>query len=254
MKKNEAVVWFSCGAASAVSGKYAIKKYGKDVDLVYCDTGGEHESNMTFLKDCEKWYGRKIIILKNPKYKDHLDVMRKKKFITNAHGYAPCTHELKMNLRQDAGYCDSINIFGYTYEETKRAKKLREHNVDMMCEFPLIDNKITKEECLGMIWKSGIELPLMYKLGYSHNNCIGCVKGGLGYWNKIKKDFPEHFKKMNDLERELGITVLKYRSGEKEGQRMYLDELKPNMGNHMQEPPITCGIDCHMNLSDIENG
>ena len=159
-----------------------------------------------------------------------------------------------MNLRQDAGYWDSINIFGYTYEETKRAKKLREHNVDMMCEFPLIDNKITKEECLGMIWKSGIELPLMYKLGYSHNNCIGCVKGGLGYWNKIKKDFPEHFKKMNDLERELGITVLKYRSGEKEGQRMYLDELKPNMGNHMQEPPITCGIDCHMNLSDIENG
>ena len=57
MKNNEAVVWFSCGAASAVSGKYAIKKYGKDVDLLYCDTGGEHPSNEQFLKDVEKWIG-----------------------------------------------------------------------------------------------------------------------------------------------------------------------------------------------------
>jgi len=73
MKTNEAVVWFSCGAASAVASKYALKKYGNDVDLVYCDTGGEHESNMRFLKDCEKWFDREIIILKNPKYKDHLE-------------------------------------------------------------------------------------------------------------------------------------------------------------------------------------
>ena len=67
MKKNDAVVWFSCGAASAVAGKLAIKKYGDSVDLVYCDTGGEHESNMVFLHECEDWYGKKIQILKNLK-------------------------------------------------------------------------------------------------------------------------------------------------------------------------------------------
>ena len=252
MKKNEAVVWYSCGAASAVAGKYAIKKYGSDVDLVYCDTGGEHESNMKFLKDCEEWYGRKIIILKNPKYKDHFDVIKQHKFITNRYGFAYCTHKLKMEMRQEAGYCDSINIFGYTLEEKERSKKLQEHNIDMFCEFPLIDNKKTKEECLGMIWQSGIELPLMYKLGYSHNNCIGCIKGGMGYWNKIKKDFPEHFDKMSKLERELGITILRFQSGERAGERMYLDELEPQMGNYMNEPSITCGIDCHLNLKGIE--
>lgn len=31
----------------------------------------------------------------------------------------------------------------------------------------------------------------MYDLGYANNNCIGCVKGGIGYWNKIRIDFPE---------------------------------------------------------------
>ena len=45
-----------------------------------------------------------------------------------------------------------------------------------------------------MLQNAGIELPEMYKLGYQHNNCIGCVKSsGAGYWNKIKIDFPERY-------------------------------------------------------------
>ncbi len=35
------VVWFSCGAASAVAAKLAVEKYN-NVMVVYCDTGGEH--------------------------------------------------------------------------------------------------------------------------------------------------------------------------------------------------------------------
>tara|TARA_R110000851_G_scaffold200948_2_gene352100 strand:+ start:74 stop:844 length:771 start_codon:yes stop_codon:yes gene_type:complete len=248
MKKNKAVVWFSCGASSAVAGKLAIQKYGNDVDLVYCDTGGEHESNMVFLQDCEKWYGRDITILKNENYVDHFDVFKKTKVLQMPSGFAYCTHKLKMELRDDAGYCESINIFGYTLEEKKRSIKLEEHNIDMLCEFPLIDEQVSKADCLGILWKEGIKLPLMYELGYDHNNCIGCVKGGMGYWNKIKIDFPEHFNKMAKIERELGVTVLKFRSGKRQGERMYLDELQPNMGNFQKEPSIMCGIDCHLTI------
>ena len=25
----------------------------------------------------------------------------------------------------------------------------------------------------------GIEIPVMYRLGYNNNNCVGCVKGGI---------------------------------------------------------------------------
>ncbi len=55
-----------------------------------------------------------------------------------------------------------------------------------------------------MIERAGIELPAMYKLGYRNNNCIGCPKGGMGYWNKIRVDFPEVFERMAALQRELG--------------------------------------------------
>ena len=69
MKKNTATVtatprtiaWFSCGAASAVATKIALKE-NPDIEIVYQDTGGEHKDNIRFLKDCEKWFGKKIII------------------------------------------------------------------------------------------------------------------------------------------------------------------------------------------------
>ena len=60
----------------------------------------------------------------------------------------------------------------------------------------------------------------MYKLGYNNNNCIGCVKGGIGYWNKIRVDFPAEFDRMAELERKIGHAVLKETKvvdGEKKG-------------------------------------
>ena len=63
---SRAIVWFSCGAASAIAAMYAIKKYDY-CDVVYCDTGGEHNSNIKFLSDIESLIGKKITILKNLK-------------------------------------------------------------------------------------------------------------------------------------------------------------------------------------------
>jgi PP-loop superfamily ATP-utilizing enzyme len=32
------LVWFSCGAASAVAAKLAVEKYGDQCEVLYCDT------------------------------------------------------------------------------------------------------------------------------------------------------------------------------------------------------------------------
>jgi len=75
----------------------------------------------------------------------------------------------------------------------------------------------------------------MYDLGYNNNNCIGCVKGGMGYWNHIRVDFPEIFAQRAKMERLIGGTCIK---------GVYLDELAPEKGRHT--PPIVddCGILC----------
>lgn len=103
----------------------------------------------------------------------------------------------------------------------------------------LIENNYTKKDCFDTLQKAGIELPTMYKLGYKNNNCIGCVKGGAGYWNKIRSDFPEVFKRMSELERKLGRTILKIK-----GKRIYLDELDLKAGHKQKEPDMQCGLWC----------
>ena len=92
-----------------------------------------------------------------------------------------------------------------------------------------------------MIDRAGIELPAMYKLGYQNNNCIGCVKGGLGYWNKIRVDFPEQFNKMASIERVVGAKILKHK-----GERIWLSDLPADAGDYPTEQSIECGIFCHM--------
>ena len=89
-------------------------------------------------------------------------------------------------------------VFGFEFskKEVNRAVRFKEQYPGSKPIFPLIEKKLTKPECLYYLEAAGIERPEMYKLGYGNNNCIGCVKGGKGYWNKIRKDFPEYFDRM----------------------------------------------------------
>ena len=127
-----------------------------------------------------------------------------------------------------------------------------EQNAEIKAEFPLIDNQLSKKDCIALIAESRIEIPTMYKLGYKNNNCVGCVKGGIGYWNKIRVDFPDVFKRMAKVERELKRTICKDQSKKNNGERIYLDELSPNMGNYKTEPNISCGIMCQTTFDNFQ--
>lgn len=246
------IVWFSCGATSAVSAKLAVEKYKdqKELLVVYCDTGGEHESNKKFLKDVEKWIDHPIQIVKNEKYEDHWDVFEKTKYIAGIAG-ARCTTELKKKMRNEIQNVESdIQIFGYSVEEQKRADKFRKNNPEVYLEANLIDRELTKNDCLALLQESGIELPYMYqtqKSGapYNHNNCIGCPKGGAGYWNKIRIDFPEQFEKMCKISKKLNVKIIKYK-----GKRIFLEELPEDYGNFGKEKPIECGLSCGILLEE----
>lgn len=82
----------------------------------------------------------------------------------------------------------------------------------------------------------------MYDMGYPNNNCIGCVKGGMGYWNHIRVDFTEVFESRAKLERLVGHSILKDRNGNP----VYLDELEPNRGNMNMEVFPDCSIMCYL--------
>ncbi len=238
------IVWFSCGAASAVALKIATRTL-KNVEAVYCDTGGEHIDNRRFLQDVANWCGVDIKQITNDKYDDHLDCCEKLNYWGNLQG-APCTVNLKKKVRENYQRPGDVHIFGYTFEERTRAVKFEIRNRGLKTRWLLIENKIDKASCLSIIERAGIELPEMYKLGYDHNNCIGCVKGGMGYWNKIRMDFPDVFKRAALLERKMGKSILLSVK-----QPLYLDMLEPTRGNYDTEPEIRCDIYCHNILDRI---
>jgi 3'-phosphoadenosine 5'-phosphosulfate sulfotransferase (PAPS reductase)/FAD synthetase len=234
--------WFSCGVTSAVACKLALEKFGEDVDLWYIETGAGHVDNARFIRECEEWYGRKIQIARSEQYSSPLDVAKHKIFNT-PYG-APCTYELKKKVRQKIqnSYAQFTHVFGFEYtpKEIHRATRWMEQNTKDVI-FPLIEHKLNKQDCLLILQKQGIEIPQMYKLGYNNNNCIGCFKGGAGYWNKIRKDFPEVFQKTAELERIRKSTCLKAN-----GKALYLDELDPKAGNHKDLQLPDCGLFCEL--------
>lgn len=221
--KMRHVVWFSCGVPSAVTS-FLIKSIIQDSLIVYCDPGHEHKDNWRFFRNVEKWLDINIIVLRSEKYSSHFDVVEKTRYINGPMG-ARCTTELKKRLRIQFQLPDDIQYFGYTADiwDMKRAERFKNRHPEIKIRYPLIEHNITRADCFNIIEEFGITLPRMYRLGYHNNNCIGCVKGGAGYWNKIRTDFPDDFEKMVTLERQIGHSCIrgKFLSGLKPGEGRY---------------------------------
>lgn len=241
------ISWFSCGAASAVATKLALSESKEPVEIVYCHVKEEHPDNMRFKADCEKWFGQKIKVIQNEKYNGSIyEVFEKNKYIVGVAG-APCTRLLKKEMRKRFEQPNDRQVFGYTIEEQDRVDRFIDANNDVNLWSILIEKNLSKADCLAILQRAGIELPEMYKLGYQNNNCIGCVKGGLGYWNKIKVDFPQEFDRMAQLEKKIGAKILKHK-----GERIWLSDLPKDAGDYPTEQSIECGIFCHMAEEDLK--
>lgn len=232
-----ALGWFSAGAASAVAMRLALRT-APDLHVVYIDPGSEHVDNQRFRLDVERWLGVPVTVERSDRYIDTWQVWTDKRFIIGPHG-APCTLALKKQVRQRIEADFDRQVFGYTVEEQGRADRFRGQNPDVDLWCPLIDAGLSKADCLGMIQRAGIVLPAMYLLGYRNNNCVGCPKGGMGYWNMIRRDFPATFDRMAVLERELDHSVSHDDSGP-----VWLDELDPTRGDIWTEPVIDCSLLC----------
>lgn len=236
--KGRTLVWFSCGAASACAAKLTLERY-PDAEILYCDTlAYEHPDNRRFLDDVSKWVGKPIQILKSKKYTDIFDVFEKTGWLVGSAG-ARCTIELKRNVREEYEMPGDVHVFGMGVDELARIKRFEQNNPEIYLYWPLVEASMNKQDCLNMLMSAGIELPAMYKLGYKNNNCIGCVKAGRGYWNKIRTDFPESFDRMAKLERKMNARIFN---------DIFLDELPLDAGRYESEYNIECGPVCNFEL------
>lgn len=239
------VSWFSCGAASAVATKLALAKYGPgNVDVIRVHIEEEHPDNDRFARDCEGWFGTSIQRATAIEYAGNSGagstfcVFHTDRYLVGPSG-ARCTRVLKKGVREALEHRYTHHVFGYTSEEQDRVDRFIDGNAHIRLLLPLIEEHLTKADCLALVQRAGIRLPQMYLLGYANNNCVGCVKGGAGYWNKIRKDFPQVFERMARTEELLGRTVLR-----RDGRPQPLRQLDPDAGRFSADQPGECGIFC----------
>ena len=244
MNGKKIICWWSGGITSAVACKLAIDMFGSNNEcrVIMIDTQNEDDDTYRFLKDCEAWYGIKIEMITaidnglpdrefipiGRDYESIQDVWRKNKSLNVAMG-AVCSSRLKQRVRDNWQKKNEFDhqVFGFEFErkEFNRAMSIKKSHPKAKGIFPLIMMGLDKEDCIQIVTDAGITIPRTYRLGFRNNNCFktGCVQGGIGYWQKMKVDFPDKFNTMADMEHELTelkgepVTMLKDQGGEAKG-------------------------------------
>lgn len=225
--QNPVVGWWSGGVTSAVACKLCIDWFGvENVRLIFIDTKNEDDDTYRFKNDCEGWYGREIETISNPDFNNIQEVWYKSLSLNVSTG-AKCSQMLKRLVRErwqkENKY--SYQAFGFDIDEIDRARSMKFNHGASKPIFPLIMELMKKKDCVRVIREANnlftpLSLPRTYALGYENNNCFktGCVQGGIGYWQKIKRDDPEKFFAMAKVEHELTdlkgepVTMLKDQS------------------------------------------
>lgn len=239
------VVWFSCGAASAVAAKETLRLYGDSchVRVVNNPVAEEDPDNRRFLKDVERWIGVPIELATCKRFPSAsaVEVWDHKQFMSGPKG-APCTAILKKQARYEweAENHADWHVLGFTAEEAKRLQTFRLTERDNVLGV-LVDQGITKDDCFTMLADAGIEPPAIYRRGYPNANCIGCVKAtSPTYWNLVRRQDPEVFRHRAEQSRRIGTKLVRHK-----GKRIFLDELPADAeGRPLKKMNIECGVFC----------
>lgn len=212
------IVTISEGKASAWCAKWAFENFPKEKIILYFnDTQWEHPDLYRFLGDLEKYFNHKIIFDSDERSPEEL-------FYDNnalANNRMPfCSRILKAERLQKFYKDGDMLIFGIGLEEKHRALRLiqvyqmvsvQKHK-QCTLRFPLIEKKITGEQINNFLLDAKIEIPLLYRLGFLHNNCSGgCVRAGKKHWklllDKLPKVYAERERVEEDVREYLGKDI-----------------------------------------------
>lgn len=224
LQPSRFVFWWSHGSTSTHSvniGIPALRAAGYEgvIEIVCIMLADEHKDNFRVAKEYggyfEKNHGIKMKFLTNEKYKNYQgygsvdEVIRQEKYMAGVAG-ARCTKELKKKVRLDYQKPGDCHVFGFHSEEAHREDQILDTEPDLLIYTPLIERGLNKQDALDAVAKMGFRIPVMYELGYNNNNCLGCLKATApGYWNKIRKDFPQVFEKRAYQSRMLNVALVK---------------------------------------------
>jgi hypothetical protein len=209
------IVGFSGGVSSAYCAGWALRTFPKDsVVFLFHDTKEEDADTYRFITEMaaalnhpvtERSDGRSVV-----------EVFDDENAIAN-NRMAFCSRILKAEQRdryfkelRAAGETEIVNVLGFSAIEWQRVQRAsaRGEQAGYTVRFPMVEDKITKQQAADWCISLGVRPPQMYTWS-EHANCVGCVRGGKAYWLAVAKNAPEVFEARAKLEERFGHTILK---------------------------------------------
>ena len=202
------IVFYSGGIGSWGTAKRIIEKEGKEnVILLFTDTLAEDKDLYRFLEETVAEMGAEFVSIAEGR--TPWEVFKDKRWLGNSR-IAQCSHILKQEMsskwiKEHFRPDECILYLGIDWTEIHRTEKPVKNWAPYKVKFPLCEPPYTtKDELLEELKALGIEIPLLYKYGFSHNNCAGmCIKGGQGHFINLLKSFPDRFEWMENYEKEM---------------------------------------------------
>lgn len=230
------IVFYSGGIGSWYAAKRVIDKYGtENVILLFSDTLIEDEDLYRFLDETSNDFGVKITRIEDGR--TPWEVFKDVRWLGNSR-LAQCSHLLKQKtaekwIKDNFKTDECVLYLGIDWTEEHRTKSPVKNWSPYKVEFPMCEEPyLTKEEMLNELDRKGIEIPRLYKMGFSHNNCGGmCVRAGQAHFINLLKTMPDRFEWLEKYEKEMqeyldrDVTILT-RIVKGERQNLSLEQLR----------------------------
>lgn len=204
---------FSSGAGSALAAKRIAESMGRDdrLTLLFADVG-EHPDNYRFMREAHQWIGGDLVVITNGG-RGPWDVFKEERFIGNTM-VDLCSRKLKREpmaawLAQNCDPIDTHIHLGFDWTEEHRFHRAQPRWAPWTVRAPLCEGEVLdKAEGMAMMAQQGIEPPLLTRRGYPHANCRGgCVKAGMGQWEKLLRDDPAEYAWWEREEAETAVII-----------------------------------------------
>jgi hypothetical protein len=210
------IVNYSGGLASWGEAYLTIAMHGiSNTVLVFADTKAEDADLYRFLEQTVQDFGCKFVKLADGR--NIWELFKEEKFLGNSRT-TPCSRILKQDVISK--WCAECQMpytehFGFYWDETHRLARLMAAR-DTPVFSILHSSRMVQSDLIDLLSAKGIEIPRLYKMGLTHNNCGGgCVKAGKAHWTQLLEVFPERFAEWELNERQIQehigkpVTMLK---------------------------------------------
>lgn len=192
------VVNFSGGVCSFWAAKRVVDRHGpSNVTLLFADTLIEDPELYQFNQQAAALLG--VPITRVSKELTPWQLFRQQGMIAN-NRFPICSIYLKREMldkwiEQNCQPASTTIYLGFDWTEHHRLEHICKSRPEWKFEAPMTEEPIW-DKCRMLVEaeRIGLNMPLLYKLGFSHNNCGGrCVRAGISHWVKLYELLPNRF-------------------------------------------------------------